>query len=160
MLWRQLRGMMMACCVGGLVLAMSADGRACCGLFSRCFGCGGSQTTYYSPPYVAPAYGCAPCGSCAPCAQPACGSCGSCGAVPCQTFYRPAPFVAYMPVTYPVVPYATYRVVYSNPYVSGCGCAPCGGCTSCVAPSPCASGACASGCGTSSYWPASGCSTC
>jgi hypothetical protein len=167
MLWHKLRGITIACGVAGLLSAACADVRACC-LLDRLFGCGGAQTTYYSPPYAAPA-----CGGCSTCAQPAC---GSCAAAPYRAYYRPA--VAYMPVVgvnsctgcavtayRPVQAWAypAYRVAYAAPYA-----APYASCGQCAMPSPCAgscgspcSGGCASGgCAVSGYVPASGCSTC
>ena len=79
-------------------------------------------------------------------------SCGACGC-PCTTCYYPTTAWTYQPC---LVPYTSYRVVYSNP-CSACGC----GCGSCCGGCGCGScfggcGSCGSGCGSC----VSGCGSC
>jgi hypothetical protein len=153
MVLRQLRAMAVACGFGVILFGMPAESKAC-HLFDCLFGsCCGARTTY-SPPYVAaPMYAPAPAVGCGSCCAPQ--TCCYAPPVTYRAFYRPA-------WTYQanLVPYASYRVVYSNPCTTGCapcmtGCAPCAsGC------SPCGAGGCgAGGCGVSSYV-SPGCSSC
>jgi hypothetical protein len=137
-----------------LVLCTAAASEAC-PLFDCLFGwckCGPARTTY-TPPYTpvpAAAPACAPCvpqtvqyvpQTCyrtvyrpvpVTCCQPITG-CDPCSGCPVTT-YRPVTSWSYQAC---LMPYTTYRAVYSNPCVSSCapcapacaptGCGPCGG---------------------------------
>ena len=159
----------MACGAASVLLAVPAESRACRCLDSL-FGCGAARTTYRAP-FFAPAY--------APVAAPACTSCAprSCSYVP-QTCYRTVyrrvpvttcrattccdpctgcPVTTYRPVTTwasrpQLVPYTTYRVVYSRAYSPCVGYGLCG-----TRGGPCVGGAC----GVGAMSPGtSGCSSC
>jgi len=158
--------------VAALWLAMPVESQAC-EFLERLFGCNcGSAKSTYVPAYVAPsAYAPAYAPSCAPCAAP----CASCAPQTCQyvpqtcyrTVYQPVPvttcqatpccdpctgcpMTAYYPTTTwtyqaRLIPYTTYRIVYSNP------CSPCAG----YSYSPCAS------CGPTGYFSSGApCSSC
>jgi hypothetical protein len=173
MLNRKLRGLVLTCAVAAAVLAVPADSSACCDWL---FGGWGARTTYSAPAWAssyAPAYY-APACTAPTCSAPACSSCvsQSVGYAPqtvYRTVYQQTPVTTYAactscdactgcPVTYyrpittwayraTLMPYTTYRVVYSN------GCSSCGSCSTCY--SGCSSSGCSS-CGCSS----SGCSSC
>ena len=193
---RRLQPIVVACGMSALLFAGLADSQGC----PLCDGLFGQSRTTYSAPYTpapvyaAPACVAAPaCGACAQCAQPACGT----TYVPQTAYYRPFLFpartITYMPVatvdpysgytvtryartqawTYPgsLVPYSTYRVAYSTPWVAGysscsscggyAGCSSCGtsygGCSSCGVASGCSSCGVSSGCDSGC---SSGCSSC
>ncbi len=94
-----------------------------------------------------------------------------------RTYYRPVAVTAYSPVTtcspcsgcctsyYPttawsyqpcLVPYTTYRVVYSNPCLPAVSCAPCGCGCGCGSACGCGCSSCGSTCGTSAGCPSCG----
>ena len=128
-----------AAAVAALWLAMPVESRAC-EFLERLFGCNcGSAKTTYVPAYVAPAsYAPAYAPSCAPCAAQTCQyvpqTCyrtvyqavpvTTCQATTCCDPCTGCPVTAYYPMTTwtyqaRLIPYTTYRIVYSNP------CSPC-----------------------------------
>lgn len=130
-----LRGAVITCGVAGMFLATPAESRDC---LSWLFGGCGARTTYRAPYYAqtyAPVYSAPACTSCVPqtvryvpqtCyrtvyrAVPVT-SCGAfTGCDPCTgcpvTYYRPVTTWTYRAA---LIPYTTYRLVYSNP------CSPC-----------------------------------
>ncbi|HUT12650.1 MAG TPA: hypothetical protein VMY42_19295 [Thermoguttaceae bacterium] len=131
MAYRKLSGVPAVCGVAMILLALPAQSRAC-GLFG-CFGGCGNQTALrvaYAPAWGAPAA--CPTQTCNYVPQTsyrtvyrnvpmttyrAFSACDTCTGRPVTT-YRPVTTWAYQPA---LVPYTTYRLVYSNP------CNPCGG---------------------------------
>ena len=146
MLFSQVRSAVLACSVTALLLAVPAESRACGWLDGLC-GWGAARTTYRAP-FVAP--------SCAPvCAPRTCSyvpqtcyrtvyrrvpvttcrpftSCDPCTGCP-VTAFRPVTTFASRPV---LVPYTTYRVVYSQ------ACSPCAPRGPRAPYGPCVGGAC------------------
>lgn len=123
MLRRFVPGLLLACTVVTVVLAMPAQSGAA-GFFECLFGPSAPSCTTYAPPfspeYAAPAAvpACAP--PCAPTCAPACAPCGSCAPQTCQ----------YMPgVVYRAL-YAPTAVAACRPVCGACG----GGCATCAVP--------------------------
>lgn len=140
MFYSKAKGVTLACCALAVLLAAPAESNAC-----RCldglFGLSPTGQTTYRPLFGAADY------------APAPAACTSCVGQTCQyvpqtsyrTVYRPVAVTTYRPVTGwtyrpQLVPYTTYRVIYSNPCVPCASCSPCNPCSSC---GPCAGGACA-----------------
>ncbi len=136
MFYPKLRGVMLMCSMTAMLSAMPVESRGCC-LLDNLFGGGSARTTYRMPyvtAYTPACTSCTPtsCVSYAP--QTCCYAPQTCCYVPqtcyyvpqtCyRTVYRPLLTWSFRPL---LVPYTTYRAVYSNP------CATC---------NPCIGGAC------------------
>lgn len=144
MLYQKARALVMTCGVAAMLFAAPAESNACCGWL---FGGWGAQTTY-SLPYMArtyaPVYSASACTSCVPQtvsympqtsyrtvyrAVPVTSywsgtSCDPCTGCP-VTYYRPVTTWTYRAT---LMPYTTYRAVYSNPCDSCVSYAPCSTC--------------------------------
>lgn len=161
MLYPRMRGVVMSCGVAAMLLATPAQSNACAFLNSL-FGCGGAARTTYMAPYVPQAYAPAYAPSCAPCATQTCryvpqtcyrtvyrrvpvttyravSSCDPCTGYP-VTYYRPV--TAWTSQAYSI-PYRTYRLSYSTPYVSAVSYGSCAPYTPC---NPCVGSSIGSGC--------------
>ena len=131
MFYPKLRGVMLMCSMAAVLSAMPTESRAC-QLLDNLFGCGAARTTYRMPyvtAYAPACTSCAPtsCVSCMP--QTCCYASQTCCYVPqtCyRTVYRPLLTGSFRPL---LVPYTTYRAVYSNPCVT---CNPCATCNPCI----------------------------